>query len=777
MGIAEGLQKVWGQLWQRSGKTLPFILGGLLTVCIGVLVVRDLRRIQHNAQAVYSAAMQGLDLIGEMQYAAQEARRSVLYSLTTEDSNLQIEYVDQSRQADTEVAKLLTDYQAHTKSPEERAIGQQLQREWEAYLQIRDEEIALILEGSKAAAASLDLHEGIGKFDRVRDRLREVKQLHVQRAALYLQETERTSEQSSQRLIVIFVVGQLLVAIAIYKIEKKTLQKIQYSEARLRSVIESINEGMVVIKPDWHIELWNQALEKGSGQQGDQILNRHLLDAFPRLTATPLIPAIETAMQTHKAVIVSDLQLQGLRSNRTFEARVFPFAEGVTVFIGDITKRKEAEQATQKARAAAEAASQAKSSFLANMSHEIRTPMNGIIGLTNLVIDTELTTEQDELLQMVMFSANSLLTIINDILDFSKIEAGKLEFHHEAFDLRTDLATILKPMNTTAQEKGLQLTCQVAPQVPQQVIGDSNRLRQVLINLLGNALKFTEAGEVSLRVTLESQTPIESCLRFSVADTGIGIPADKLGTIFESFAQADGSTTRKYGGTGLGLTISMALVEMMGGRIWVESPAPMDEAVSPAPANSQAVAALSGGLGSVFHFLAWFKLPPVEAEITQLSAPPATIATSTLINQSEAHKENAPDIIAEAPRSYRVLVAEDNVVNQKLIVRLLEKQGHRVRLANHGGEALAAIAQERFDLILMDVQMPEMGGFEATAKIRQQEAITGLRVPIIALTARSMIGDREECLQADMDEYLTKPINSQALAAAIACVMNANKIT
>ena len=561
-------------------------------------------------------------------------------------------------------------------------------------------------------------------------------------------------------------------AIAIHLAEKGVLKKIQLSEARLREVIESINEGMFVVRPDWQIELWNQALERGSGRQREQILNRHLLEALPGLAATPLVQAIQDAMQTHNPAIVPDFRPSDLVGNRLFEARVFPFAAGVTVFLNDITQRKEAEETMRQAREAAEAASQAKSHFLANMSHEIRTPMNGVIGLTNLVLDTELTAEQNELLQMVMFSATSLLAIINDILDFSKIEAGKLEFQQEVFALQADLPRALKPLTSAAHEKGLKLTCEIAPPVPSQLIGDPDRLHQVLNNLLGNALKFTEQGEIRVRVSVESKTLTDVCLCFSVADTGIGIPAEKQETIFAAFAQADGSTTRKYGGTGLGLTISARLVELMGGHICVESPANWNRQhgahASPSASPTQSLPA--GGPGSSFHFLARFGLPLLPTDAAQNS--PSNEAAPGLPLSSETPEKTSHESGAVGSPPYRILVAEDNPVNQRLMAKLLAKQGHSVRLAEHGRAALEALAQESFDLVLMDVQMPEMGGLEATSIIRQQETSTGGHLPIIALTARAMTGDREECLQAGMDDYLAKPINPEALAEALARVMN-----
>ncbi|MBI4480945.1 MAG: response regulator [Acidobacteria bacterium] len=651
---------------------------------------------------------------------------------------------------------------------------------------------------------------------------------------------------------------------------------LEASEERLRLIVDTALDAVLTISADGRVTGWNPEAERTLGWKAQEGVGRHISDlifpaSYRKIFENDLNQFLN---QPDGGILQRRVEVTALHR----DGHQFPVEMAISpvrykdswifsIFIRDITETRLAQEQLQRAKEFAEADNRSKREFLANMSHEIRTPMNAIVGMTDLALDTELTREQREYLSTVKAATDSLLNIINDILDFSKIEAGKLAIDTVDFSLRDSVEGVMRTLALRAHEKGLELNFRIPEELPERLVGDPERLRQVLVNLLGNAIKFTATGEVTVELSEDSRTPNEVSVHFAVRDTGIGIPRDQLDLIFEAFTQADSSTTRQYGGTGLGLAISSRLVNLMGGKLWVES----------AP-----------GVGSTFHFTVSFAIHkgparrPVLPDAVNLIDLPVLVVDDNATNRrileemltkwgmrptsvdsgflaldtlqraqaagkifplilldvhmpgmdgfqvaagiqsnlslgrstimmltsatrpgdiarckklgvaaylikpirrgelleallavlgSEAGREDAVRISSTRPanerrRGIRILLAEDNPVNQTVALRLLEKQGHRVVLAGNGREALLVLAKappDGFDLILMDVQMPEMDGLKATAAIREKEKQTGQHIPIVAMTAHAMKGDRERCLEAGMDAYISKPIRAGEL--------------
>ncbi len=652
-------------------------------------------------------------------------------------------------------------------------------------------------------------------------------------------------------------------------------QRVAERTAYLNALVETSPLGIVTTDPQGRVQICNTAFERLFQYVREEVIGADLnslvtpvrTEAKKQRSSARRSEAGETIQTTtqrrRKDGTLVDVELYGV------PMRVGGEHVGALVIYHDITAKKRAEEALRSAKEQAEEANRAKSEFLANMSHEIRTPMNGILGMTQLTLETKLNDEQREYLGMVKSSADSLLTLLNDILDFSKIEAGKLGLDSSPFAPRESIGEALKALGHLAHRKGLELAWHVDAGVPTWLMGDSGRLRQILVNLVMNAIKFTERGEVVVSVKVESKTPEEVELHFSVRDTGIGIPAEKRKLIFGAFTQADSSTTRKYGGTGLGLTISQALVKMMKGSISVESEprkgsvfhftarlkVPEASFIPPAAAEPAALRGLralvvddnqtnrliltellsqwgmapeqaaSGSealklLAGESQGSAPFRLALIDADMPEMdgfalaelvkntpegSALNMFMLSSTMQSGDIARSHeaglagfltkpvqpselldailgvmsstgnmaaDAEDIqsvpqISNTGTGMRILLAEDNAVNRQLARLLLEKRGYTVIIAKNGIEALAAVEREEIDMVLMDVQMPEMDGLEAIRAIRSNEKISKRHLPIISLTAHVMKGDREKCIEAGADDYIPKPIQPANLFAAM----------
>jgi two-component system sensor histidine kinase/response regulator len=733
----------------------------------------------------------------------------------------------------------------------EEAMGQPLRS-----LHLRDareEDIAVIL--ARMRCAKQDLYEG----QRL-TRSGQVIDVSVIHAPLF--------DEQGRHIGAVSVMRDVTAA-------KKAERELRQSEARnrvLATMVEQSNDAIHARDLDGNTIYWNAGAARVHGYSAAEAIGQPLRSLHLRNLSEEEIADILARIRSGKSY---SFEAQGLTKSgqvNDISAICAPLFDergrhiGEVSVVRDVTAAKTAERELRHAKEAAEAASRAKSAFLANMSHEIRTPLNGILGMTELLLDTSLDSEQRQHLSLVMSSSEALLSVVNDVLDFSKIEAGRLEIENIEFSPLDCVAEVLKTLALRAHDKGLELVYNVPDDMPQVLIGDPGRLRQTLINLVGNAIKFTDRGEVEVAITLEPSSAESALVQISVRDTGIGIAPENQKAIFEAFTQADSSVTRCYGGTGLGLAISARLCELMGGRIWVESmpgggstfrftlrcgmprvsakaqPVRAFRTLEQLPVlvvddnstHREVLVRLLTNWGMCPHAAANGEsalLMLVEAEragqpfalvLLDVIMPgldgfavaerikndprlrPSSVIMLTAVGQHgdaarcrelglEAYlskpvrpselfdtivtvtgheAEASPKLVTrhstrEARQARSILLAEDNEVNQLLATRILEKLGHHASIAHNGAEALAAVKQARFDLVLMDVQMPVMGGFEAAQAIRALEADSGTRTPIVALTANAMDGDRERCLAAGMDDYLAKPFNSRQLEAVL----------
>jgi two-component system sensor histidine kinase/response regulator len=654
--------------------------------------------------------------------------------------------------------------------------------------------------------------------------------------------------------------------------EKRIMGQLMESEEKYRSILEAIEDGYCEVDLRGYLTFFNKSFCRILGYSEDELIGRNLREFSDEEDAKKAYDGFNKVFTTgvHAEGFVWGMKRKD-GSKRYVESSISLIKGTKGEIVGfqgitrDITERKLTEQALKRAKEEAEAANIAKSEFLANMSHEIRTPMNGIIGLTELTLGSTLTREQREYLQMVKMSADSLLALLNSVLDLAKIESRKIELEEIDFDLRTTVEHAVQTVAVKAGEIGLEMTCRIRPEVPTALVGDPSRLRQVLINLLGNAVKFTREGDVGLDVRIETEDDSSVLLHFVVSDTGIGIPPNKLEAVFESFQQVDGSITREYEGSGLGLTISKELVELMGGGIWVESVLGKGstfhftvrfglsdkEITDSLSLKDQDIAGLrvlivddnatnrlvfhemtslwglkptevAGGeqafaelerahnAGRAYHLILLdLQMPELDGfevakrirenpigsdlEILMLTSlgmkgdaerckeigigaylvkpvKQAELLDGIMLALGRPRTDKSPVItrhtIQDIRRRLRILLAEDNIVNQKLALKMLEKRGHHVTIVSNGLDALDALEKERFDLVLMDVQMPRMGGLEATKHVRDSEKEEE-HIPIIAMTAHAMKGDREMCLSAGMDDYVSKPIKANELFSVI----------
>lgn len=518
--------------------------------------------------------------------------------------------------------------------------------------------------------------------------------------------------------------------------QKRIEQDLNESRELFKIIFENSMIAIMVMANDGRLIAWNPFMEQLLGYDRIDLFNKPFKEFFKKHEWAELRRRMKKGSDA-----ISDYETKVLKAGEDLldvNISVSPLSNdqgdivGEIVTFTDITRQKNTQEMLLQAKMAAEAANSAKSLFLAKMSHEVRTPMNAVIGMIDLTLDSDLSMEQHDNLKVAKDAAENLLGLLNDILDLSKAEAGKITLENIEINIHDVVISVCKGLAVLAKNKGIELKWNIASDVPRLVIGDPVRIRQVIINLVNNAIKFTHEGDVTVSISNQGEKNGVSSLLFSVKDSGIGIPKERHSAVFEIFSQADQTTTRKYGGTGLGLAICKKLVNMMDGDLWVES---------------------EEGKGSDFKFILLLQISKNNSGAVTLPTEGSAVVDS--------------NTVVGLDHSVRILLAEDNLVNQRIAVKILEKKGWEVLTANNGKEVLELLDKEAFDLILMDDHMPEMSGVEATKIIRSQEKQTGSHIPIVAMTANAMAGDREKYIEVGMDGYISKPINRESLYTEI----------